>query len=158
EARLILKWATLGHEAERRRVTELFAAAGAGPGRLELRGHSPHPEMLDQYGDIDVALDPFPFSGGLTSCEALWMGVPVGPWPGERRVSRQTRGFLGAAGLGDLAASSPDDYVARARDLARDTPRLARLRAEIRPRLAASPLLDHAGFTRRLEDVYRNLW
>jgi predicted O-linked N-acetylglucosamine transferase (SPINDLY family) len=158
DARLVLKWSTLALESERRRVSGMFAAAGIDPARLDLRGFSPHAAMLAEYADIDVALDPFPFSGGLTSCEALWMGVPVLTLPGERPVSRQTLALLSAAGLHDLVAASPDDYVTRARELVRNPDRLALRRREIRPRLAASPLLDHPGFARRLEEAYRAMW
>ncbi len=94
EARLILKWETLGFAAERARVAALFAKHGIDPARLELRGACAHPQMLEEYGDIDLALDPFPFCGGLTSCEALWMGVPVLTLPQLRPVSRQTLAFL----------------------------------------------------------------
>ena len=89
-ARLICKWRTLGDENSRRRLIEAFAAAGVSADRLEPRGFSPHQEMLAEYGDIDIALDPFPFGGGLTSCEALWMGAPVVTLPetARRRVRR----------------------------------------------------------------------
>jgi len=157
-ARLICKWRTLGEENSRRRLIEAFAAAGVSEDRLELRGFSPHHQMLAEYGDIDIALDPFPFGGGLTSCEALWMGAPVVTLPGDLPASRQTLGFLKHAGLEDLAATSPTDYVARAASLAGDPQRLASLRHALRPRLAASPMCDGPLFTGALESVFREMW
>ena len=157
-ARLICKWRTLGEESSRRRLIEAFAAAGVAADRLELRGFSPHQEMLAEYGDIDIALDPFPFGGGLTSCEALWMGAPVVTLPGDRPASRQTLGFLRHAGLDDLAAASPTDYVAKAASLAGDPRRLAAVRHSLRLRLAASPLCDGPLFTAALESAFREMW
>ena len=92
-SRLILKWKTFDEPEVRARLCAAFSAHGVEADRLELRGFSPHRAMLEQYGEIDVALDPFPFGGGLTSCEALWMGVPVVTLPGDRPASRQTAGF-----------------------------------------------------------------
>jgi len=126
---------------------------------LELRRAVPHPQLLAEYGDIDIALDPFPFTGGLTSCDALWQGVPVLTLPGQRPISRQTLAFLVSLGLqGELAAATPDEYVAMAAGLAADTKRLSALRASIRPRMAGSPLCDPAGLTGELETAYRKLW
>ena len=157
-ARLICKWRTLGEESSRRRLIEAFAAAGVSADRVELRGFSPHQEMLAEYGDIDIALDPFPFGGGLTSCEALWMGAPVVTLPGDRPASRQTLGFLQQAKLEDLAAASPTDYVAKAASLAGDPRRLASLRHSLRARLAASPMCDGPLFTGALESAFREMW
>ncbi|MES2187025.1 MAG: O-linked N-acetylglucosamine transferase [Pseudomonadota bacterium] len=154
-ARLVLKWRTFLDPAYGARVREAFAAHGVDPARLDLRGPSFHVDALKEYGDIDIALDPFPFTGGLTSCEALWMGVPVVTWPQERVVSRQTLALLQTVGLPELAASDANDYLRIASTLAADLPRLDALHAGLRGRVAASPLCDAAGFTRGLEDV---LW
>ena len=157
-SRLVLKWKSLGDAATRERVAGAFAAAGLAPERLELRGRSPHAQMLAEYGDIDIALDPFPFSGGLTSCEALWMGVPVVTLPGDRPASRQTLGFLHGLGLDDLAAGSKADYVRIAAALAADSGRRAELRETLRSRMAASPLADASLFTPTLEAAFRRMW
>jgi predicted O-linked N-acetylglucosamine transferase (SPINDLY family) len=157
-ARLLLKWHSLDDADERRRLTDAFAAHGIAATRLALRGYSPHAAMLAEYGDVDIALDPFPFCGGLTSCEALWMGVPVITLPGVRPVSRQTFALLSQLGLTELAARDAGDYVARAAALAGDAPRLAALRAGLRGRIGASTLGDAARFTRALEDALRTLW
>jgi predicted O-linked N-acetylglucosamine transferase (SPINDLY family) len=114
--------------------------------------------MLEQYGDIDVALDPFPFGGGLTSCEALWMGVPVVTLPGDRPASRQTTGFLSHVALRECVASSPADYVARATTLAADRAALSELRHSLRARMANSPLCDGPRFARALERGYGRMW
>jgi protein O-GlcNAc transferase len=158
EARLLLKWRSLADPRERARLLAEFDTAGLAPERIELRPYSPHEAMLAEYADLDIALDPFPFTGGLTSCEALWMGVPVVTLPGSRPVSRQTLGLLAQIGLDALAARDPADYVAIAAGLARDPARLAELRATLRSRMAASPLSDGPTFARGLEAAYRALW
>ncbi len=157
-ARLLLKWRSLDDEGVRERFAEQFRQLGVGPDRLELRGHSPHPEMLAQYADVDVALDPLSFSGGMTSCEALWMGVPVVTLPEQKPASRQTLSFLTQLGLPELVAASEADYVALAADLARDPERLAGLRASLRPRMQASPVCQPAPFTAAHEALIRQMW
>jgi protein O-GlcNAc transferase len=155
DARLMLKWRTFVDPAYCATVRAAFAARGVDPARLDLRPFTFHVDMLHEYHHIDIALDPFPFTGGLTSCEALWMGVPVVTWPQERVVSRQTFALLQAIGLPELAATDAEDYLRIARDLAGDLPRLQALHAGLRQSMAASPLCDVAGFTRGLEDT---LW
>ncbi|HTI66053.1 MAG TPA: tetratricopeptide repeat protein [Caulobacteraceae bacterium] len=157
-SRLVLKSKSLADPAARRRLEDAFAACGLAPDRLELRGASPHAQMLAEYGGVDIALDPFPFCGGLTSCEALWMGVPVVTLPGDRPASRQTLGFLDALGLGEFAAGSPADYVRVAAALAADPERRAQLRRSLRPRMAASSLCDGPLFASALESALRAMW
>ena len=137
-SRLLLKCKTLGDESVRTNLLDVFASEGIPAHRIELRGKSPHRQMLEEYGEIDIALDPFPHCGGLTSCEALWMGVPVITLPGEHPVSRQTMGFLFQLELGFLVASSPRDYVSRAVALSSDVEKLGALRREIRIKMATS--------------------
>jgi predicted O-linked N-acetylglucosamine transferase (SPINDLY family) len=158
DARLLLKWGTLSDDGVRQRLTSAFEAAGLAPDRLILRGKSPHAAMLAEYDDVDIALDPFPFCGGLTSCEALWMGVPVVTLPHAGAPSRQTLGFLSVLGLTEWAAASPADYVRIGAALAADGERLAQLRGTLRRRMAASALCDGAAFTRNLETAYRDMW
>jgi protein O-GlcNAc transferase len=157
-SRLILKWKAFDDEGVLARVRAAFSAHGVDAHRLELRGFSPHREMLEQYGEIDVALDPFPFGGGLTSCEALWMGVPVVTLPGDRPASRQTTGFFDNIGFREGLASSPSDYVARATALASNPKGLAELRHTLRARMAASPLCDGPRFARALEAAFQGMW
>ena len=157
-SRLLLKWKSFDDGKVRRDFVDAFRAAGVAQERLELRGFSPHPEMLAQYGDVDIALDPFPFGGGLTSCEALWMGMPVVTLPGDRPASRQSVGFLNLLGLNDCAARSPAEYVRCATDLAANPQRLTALRHSLRSRMTASPLCDGALFTPSLETAFRQMW
>jgi len=157
-SRLLLKWKTLDNAQTRQEITAAFAARGIAPQRLILRGASAHELMLAEYGDIDIALDPFPFSGGVTSCEALWMGLPVVTMPGAGAASRQTLGFLRSIGRMEWVARAPGDYIHAAAALAEDKGRLAEHRAAQRRRMAASPLCDGKMFTRQLEDAYRGMW
>jgi protein O-GlcNAc transferase len=157
-SRLVLKWKALDQAGVRQRLTQAFAAHGVGPDRLELRERSAHAQMLAEYGDIDVALDPFPYGGGATSAEALWMGVPVVTLPSDRVAARQTLGFLAELDLQDLAAASLDDYVRIASALAADPARRGELRRSLRARMQASPLVDAKAFTPGLEQAYRQMW
>ena len=157
-SRLLLKARAFGDDTERRNFEDRFSANGIAADRLMLRPHSPHASMLAEYADIDIALDPFPFSGGLTTCEALWQGVPVVTLRGNSLVSRQSASFLTELGLGDWIADSREDYLARATRMAGDLDSLAHLRAGLRERMKASPVCDSAGFTRDLERLYRGVW
>jgi predicted O-linked N-acetylglucosamine transferase (SPINDLY family) len=154
DSRLVLKWRSFQDETLRQSIRNAFGSHGIDPQRLELRGASFHADLLKEYADIDIALDPFPFTGGLTSCEALWMGVPVVTWPQSRIVSRQTHAFLCAIGLQDLAARDADEYVRIAADLAADRARLQYLRAGLRTRMQASSLCQVKDFTHQLEDAF----
>ncbi|MCP5155908.1 MAG: tetratricopeptide repeat protein [Ectothiorhodospiraceae bacterium] len=154
---LVLKWRGLDDAWVAERVRRQLAGAGIDPRRVELRGASSHERMLADYDGIDVALDPFPFSGALTTCEALWMGVPVVTLPWQRPVSRQTMAILRDLGLDDLVARNVDDYAAIAAQLADDAPRRHALRLELRARIEASPLRDGASLARSLESRYRML-
>jgi SAM-dependent methyltransferase len=158
DSRLILKWRTFADESLCQSVWESFAARGISPERIELRCASFHVDVMKEYAGIDIALDPFPFTGGLTSCEALWMGVPVVTWPQSRVVSRQSFAFLSAIGLPELAAEDADDYVRIAETLAVDRNRLTALRNELRTRMQASHLMDVTGFTRQLENTLLQLY
>ena len=158
DARLILKWRTFNDEPFRQKVTKAFVDRGIAAERLELRGPSFHADLLKEYAHMDIALDPFPFTGGLTSCEALWMGVPVVTWPKSRVVSRQTFALLNQIGLPELAARDADDYCRIAVGLANDQKRLGQIRANLRDRMRASPLMNVAEFTRQLEDTLLDLY
>lgn len=155
---LLLKYKGLDDPVHVGRITALFAERGIGPDRLALEGDSPQAELLGHYGRVDVALDPFPYGGGVTTLEALWMGVPVVTWPGDTFAGRHALTHLSAVGLTETIARDLDDYVALAVGLARDLPRLAGLRAGLRERMAASPICDARRFTAHLEDLLRGLW
>ncbi|MEI6414602.1 MAG: tetratricopeptide repeat protein [Pseudomonadota bacterium] len=158
-SRLFMKAGALEDESIRDDLSRRFAAHGLSAERLELRGPSPHPEMMAEYGEMDIALDTFPFNGGMTTLEALWMGVPVVTLVGQSVVARQTFSVLANLGLAEtLAFSDVDAFVQGAIDLANDPERLATLRRELRPRLSASPLRQAETFTRDLEALYRQMW
>lgn len=157
-SRLLLKAGALQNEGLCKELRQRFVDRGLDSERLELAGPSSHVEMLEQYGAVDIALDPFPFNGGMTTLEALWMGVPVVSLIGRGVVGRQTVSALCNLGLAGLAFADLPAYIEGAVTLARDIERLAALRQEIRPRMAASPLCQPAQFTRDLEALYRNMW
>jgi protein O-GlcNAc transferase len=142
----------------RERVLEFFAARGIATERVESVGFLPQWEYLKLYQRVDIGLDPFPCNGMTTTCDALWMGVPVLTLPGEMPVSRAGLSLLSSVGLGELAASSEEDYVRMAVELAGNLPRLADLRATLRPRMQASPLMDAPRFARNVEAAYHSMW
>jgi predicted O-linked N-acetylglucosamine transferase (SPINDLY family) len=157
-SRLVLKYKGM---SDRSLVTALvaeFARHGVVPGRLEFLGWSAHPALLLEYNRIDLALDPLPYNGGLTTCEALWMGVPVLTCPGETFASRHSLSHLSNVGLADTIARTLEEYVELAVTLACDLPRLASLRAGLRERMAASPLCDGKRFAGNLMNVLRDAW
>jgi protein O-GlcNAc transferase len=128
------------------------------PARVKLVPYVSLPDYFAWYNQVDIALDTTPYSGGTTTCDALWMGVPVLTAPGERPSSRSAASILTTAGLSDWIASDAEDYVRRAVDFASNAALLSNLRVTLRPRLQASPLMDEAGFTKDLETAYRQMW
>jgi predicted O-linked N-acetylglucosamine transferase (SPINDLY family) len=128
------------------------------PDRVQFVAHLPLQEYLATYNQIDIGLDPFPFNGGTTTCDALWMGVPVVSLVGTRPVSRAGLSILSNVGLPELVARSEDDYVKFAIELANDLPRLSELRSSLRQRMLASPLTDARQFARDIEAAYRQMW
>ncbi len=157
DAGLLLVTKALGDPAVRERCLEAFARGGVAE-RVSLCSMLPHAELLARYGEVDVALDPFPYSGGLTTLEGLWMGVPAITLGGDRFASRHTLSHLTAAGLPEFIVPDEDAYLARAAELAKAPERLASLRAGLRERMAASPLCDCRRFTRNLENAFRTMW
>lgn len=132
--------------------------SGIPEARVELRGALPREEYFRAYGEIDLCLDTFPYPGGTTTCEALWMGVPTLALAGESLLSRQGASLLGAAGLPDWVVTTPAAYVRRALAVADDLPGLARLRASLRERLRVSPLFDNRRFAAHLAESLWTLW
>jgi len=142
-----------------RRITEAFAAHGIAAERLDLRGKLPREDLLEAYNTIDIALDPFPYSGGLTTLEALWMGTPViTRGDGDRFAQRHSVTHLTAVGVPELIADDAEDYVARAVALAGDAERRQNYHATLREQMRNSPACDGAGFTRNLEKAFRIMW
>ena len=157
-SRLFLKARQLTEASVRKSIAERFAAHGIDEGRLILEDYVPRENYLAAYQRVDLALDPFPYTGGTTTAEALWMAVPVLTLAGERFISRQGVGLLMNAGLPDWIASDPDDYVARALAHASDLPRLAALRGNLRAQVLASPVYDAARFAKHFEAALRGMW
>ena len=158
-SRMLVKGYALADQGSRERLAGLFADRGIGPEGLELRGNTPtYREHLRLYGAVDIALDSFPYNGTTTTCEALWMGVPVLTLAGNSHRSRVGAALLGSVGLSSLVAGSQQNFLERAVDLAGDLERLARLRAGLRATMAGSPLTDGVRFAGHLEAAYRAIW
>ena len=157
EARLVVKSPALEHAEEREALLRRFEREGVDPARVEPRPASPYLEMLAQYGDVDVALDSFPYNGGITTLEALWMGCPVLTIRGASMIARQSAAILDAVGLEHWIARDTRDFVSRAVAAAADRDRLRAERASLRGRLLASPAMDARGFTRGLENAFAAL-
>ena len=158
DSRLMLNSAPFGEAAGRERMAARFAALDIDADRLLLTFTSPQPRTWAAYGEIDIALDPFPHNAGTTTIEALWQGVPVVSLAGRPTVGRFGAAILHAVGLDDWVVHDVDAYVARAVAAAKDVAALAELRATLRPRFAASPLRDARGLAREVEAAYRALW
>ncbi|MBL8726470.1 MAG: tetratricopeptide repeat protein [Planctomycetes bacterium] len=157
-SRLFLKAPSLGDAAVRREVVGRFAAHGIDAARLILESAEARDRYLAAYQRVDIALDPFPFTGATTSVEALWMGVPVLTLAGARLVGRQGVGLLQNVGLPEWIAADSDDYVARAVRHAADLERLAELRRGLRARLLASPLGNAPRFAGHWLAALRGMW
>jgi protein O-GlcNAc transferase len=138
--------------------TERLVQQGIPRERLRVVGSQPFDAYLAMHNEVDIVLDSFPFTGGTTSCHALWMGVPVVSLAGETSTSRGGASLLHAVGLEVLLARNAREYVDIAAALAGDTARLAALRAGLRERMRASALMDAPRFTRNLEAAYRDMW
>jgi predicted O-linked N-acetylglucosamine transferase (SPINDLY family) len=157
-ARLLLKYFGLDDPDTAARFRSRFAECGIAGDRIELAGGAPRDELMRCYQQVDLALDTFPYNGGLTTCEALWMGVPVVTFPGETFASRHSLSHLTSVGLTETIASGRNEYVELAVRLAGDLPRLAALRAGLRDRVARSPLCDGPRFATNLLAVLREAW
>jgi predicted O-linked N-acetylglucosamine transferase (SPINDLY family) len=138
--------------------TELFTSHGVGQDRLKLlEGDADLAMHLSRYGEVDIALDPFPCNGGTTSCEALWMGVPVVTMAGDTFMGCQGANYLTKLGLADLIATNADDYIKTALRLASDPDRIATLRHSLRERVETW-LFDPVAHVRELETAYAEMY
>lgn len=156
-SRMIIKWKSLVEPATKNRIRDLFADHGINPSRLYFQSASAHDAMLEEYSEVDIALDTFPFTGGTTTCEALWMGVPVVTCRGDRPVSRQSAAMLAAVGLGELAADTVDEFEAIVVRLCRNVEYLDAMRQGMRERLGQSPLFDAQRFAQTFIPVLRDI-
>ena len=158
-SRLLLKSVGGGEVSSRQRLSGQFVEHGVSGEQIEIVGWVNHPRQhLEHYQQVDVALDTFPYHGTTTTCEALWMGVPVVSMAGQTHLSRVGVSLLNCVGLPELIAESTEEYVSIAADLAKDLPRLAELRRTLRPRMQGSALMDAPRFTRNVEAAYRQMW
>ena len=157
-SRLFLKAKQLKDDTVRQHTIERFAAHGIDADRLILERSESRTKYLTSYQRVDITLDPFPYPGGTTSVESLWMGVPVLTLAGERFLSRQGVGILMNTGLPQWIATDQDDYVSRAVAHAGDLQRLAALRSGLRQQLLASPITNAPRFARHFEAALRGMW
>jgi len=159
DSRLLLKTASFSDAEVRDRFHRLFAERGISSERLDLRGFEKETKNhLAVYHDVDIALDTFPYNGTTTTCEALYMGVPVVTLAGETHAARVGASLLHALKLEHLVATSPDAFVETAKRLAANPAELATLRQSLRQRMTNSPLMDNASLARVIEAAYRQAW
>ena len=154
-SRLLLHAAEGSH---RQHTLELLEGEGIERDRVTFVPRMPRARYLELYHRIDLGLDTFPCAGGTTSLDAFWMGVPVITIVGQTAVSRAGLSLLSNLGLPELIAETPEQFVSIAVELANDLPRLTDLRATLRDRLRASPLMDAPRFARNVEAAYREMW
>lgn len=157
-SRLLLKARQFQEPQVARDFSEQFVGHGVETGRVILEGPSDRIRYLEAYHRVDIGLDPFPFPGGTTTVESLWMGVPVLTLAGSDFLSRQGVGLMTAAGLPDWIANDADDYVAKAVSHAANEAALSRLRKRLRSQVLASPLFDSKTFAKHFEDALYSLW
>jgi predicted O-linked N-acetylglucosamine transferase (SPINDLY family) len=157
-SKLMLKVKRMDTPFAKQHVEESFASHGIGIDRLIIEGGEKHKQFMEAYNRIDIALDPHPYTGGLTTCEAMWMGVPVITLPGWTFAGKHAASHLSTAGLEDWVAKSAEDYVAIAQKWSKDLDGLSKLRQGLREQMAASPLVDGARFARNLETALQHMW
>ena len=138
-------------------LREVFAQRGIAPERIEFVGFLPIEQYFSTYAKIDVALDPFPYPGGTTTCDALWMGVPVVSLSGKTAVSRGGTSILNQIGMPDLVTRSDNEYIHRAITLSNDLTNLQAIRSSLRQRMRASPLMDAEAFARCRKCLFENV-
>lgn len=158
KSRLLLVYGGLNEPSTHKAVSSILAAGGVPLERVDLVGEAEQAKLLDAYGRVDLALDPTPYSGGVTTLEAMWMGVPTVTLVGDTFAGRHSASHLTAAGLSEFCVTTPDDYVGLAVAWSRRTEDLAELRRGLRDRLAASPLCDPPRFARNLGGELTRLW
>ena len=158
-ARLLLKSQGLGRVGVQQRLVEQFTRAGVDVARLDLRGAGLSKDQhMGLYNQVDVCLDPFPYNGTTTTCDALWMGVPVVTLVGRTHVARVGLSLVTNLGFPDWAVASEDEYVSKCKALVSDLPKLVAIRASLRETMSKSPLCDAPRFIEHLESAYRDVW
>ena len=159
QSRLLLKARPFTDAGTRAYFLSRLGERGVAAERVELVAWLPSGAAhLALYDRVDIALDPFPYNGTTTTCEALWMGVPVVTLRGDRHAGRVGASLLSQVGLTDWIADSTDDYLEIAAKLAGSPSQLTELRHSLRPRVGGSPLCDGPAFARKIEAAYRTMW
>src|SRR5205085_1154137 len=157
-AQLLLRNAGLDQPELQDRVRTQFLERNVAPERIVMEGWVPQRELLTHYNRVDLALDTQPYSGGLTTCEALWMGVPVVTLPGKTFAGRHSTSHMTNAGYEQFVAADLAGYIELAVQWAQKPDELAHLRSEMRERVAKSPLCDAPRFARDFLKVLRGAW
>ncbi|SMO95907.1 TDP-N-acetylfucosamine:lipid II N-acetylfucosaminyltransferase [Gracilimonas mengyeensis] len=157
-SKLFLKSKQYDTTALRERIIETMERFEISEDRLIFDGQSKHHELLNCYNQVDIALDPWPYSGGLTTCEALWMGTPVITTPGPTFAGRHSTTHLHNVGLPEWIAEDWDEYIGKAVELASDKEKLAEIRAGLREKIAQSPVCDGKRFGAHLSEAFRSMW
>lgn len=158
DARLLLKAASFQDRGAISRYQRLFAAEDVDAGRLEFRGPTGLADMMQEYGEIDIALDPVPYNGGTTTLQALWMGAPVLTMAGDHFVSRMGASFMQAAGLPAWVVVDDDSYIQTAVRMAADRQALLALKRGLRARLQCQPAWDIAAFSQAFQQQLALMW
>ena len=158
DSRLLLKGGAFGNRELRAHVHGFMAAQGVAEARVLIEGPVGHKTLLETYNRIDIALDPWPYSGGLTTCEALLMGVPVVTFPGPTFAGRHSATHLVNAGLPELVVHSWEQYQQRVIELASDLDSLKRIRSHLREVLMGSPVCDSQRFANHFASAMRAIW
>ncbi|GAA4427900.1 tetratricopeptide repeat protein [Acidovorax lacteus] len=158
DSKLLVQAKQLKDPVAAARLRDRFARQGITADRLIIEPPQSRQDYLRTYHRVDFCLDPFPYPGGTTTAESLWMGVPVLTLEGSTLLSRQGAGLLHAAGLRDWVAQTPEDYVSKAAAFARDLPGLSQLRSELRQQVQQSPLFNASRFARHLEAAIEGMW
>lgn len=158
DARLLIMYGGLDEPSTQKSLLDILAQGGIAPDRIELVGESEQAKLLQGYNRVDLALDPYPYSGGVTTLEAMWMGVPVITLTGDTFAGRHSSSHLTAAGLSHFCTGTEDDYVALAIAMAQQPDKLSELRVGLRHRVARSPLCDRVTFSRNMAAELQRLW
>jgi predicted O-linked N-acetylglucosamine transferase (SPINDLY family) len=157
-AHLRLQSKHLADTKGRSRLVQRLQQVGIDPGRVSMHGPMRRHAYLAAHAEVDIILDTFPYPGGTTTCEALWMGVPTLTLAGDTLIARQGASLLTAAGLPQWVALNEADYVTKAATFASDVAALAKLRAQLRQHVAASPLFDAERFAKNFEAALWGMW